>query len=94
MIKQAKERGVKVILLTPSPDQSVDYSNPNNELKKHTDQIRKIALENQVGLSDTYHAFEFLYPDKEKLSKYMAQVNHPNQLGHELIANELMKWFK
>jgi acyl-CoA thioesterase-1 len=23
-----------------------------------------------------------------------SQVNHPNELGHELIANELMKWFK
>ena len=94
MIKQAKDRGIKVILLTPSPDQSVDYSNPNNELKKHTDQIRKIATENQVGLVDSFKAFEFLYSDKEKLSKYMAQVNHPNELGHELIANELMKWFK
>ena len=94
MIKQAKDRGVKVILLTPSPDQSVDYSNPNNELKKHTDQIRKIALENQVGLADTYQAFEFLYTDKEKLSKYMAQVNHPNKLGHELIVSELIKWLK
>ena len=94
MVKLAKERGVKVVLLTPSPDQTIDYSNPLNELKKHTDQIRIIALENQVGLSNTYQAFEFLYPEKEKLSKYMAQVNHPNQLGHELIANELIKWFK
>jgi lysophospholipase L1-like esterase len=94
MIKLAKDRGVKVILLTPSPDQSVDYSNPDNELKKHADQIRKIAAENHVGLADSYKAFEFLYADKEKLRQYMAQVNHPNELGHELIANELIKWFK
>ena len=94
MINQAKDRGIKVILLTPSPDQSVNYADPANELKKHADQIRKIAVENQVGLADSYQAFEFLYPDKEQLSKYMAQVNHPNELGHELIANELMKWFQ
>ena len=94
MIQQAKDHGIKVILLTPSPDQSVNYSDPKNDLKKHADQIRKIAAENQVGLADSYKAFEFLYPDKEQLGKYMSQVNHPNELGHELIANELMKWLQ
>ena len=93
MIKLAKESGIKVILLTPSPDQGVNYADPENDLIKHADQIRKIAAENQVGLADSYRAFEFLYPHKEKLGKYMSQVNHPNESGHELIANELMKWF-
>ncbi|MCK9640289.1 MAG: GDSL-type esterase/lipase family protein [Prolixibacteraceae bacterium] len=93
MIKLAKDHGIKVILLTPSPDQSVNYADVANELNKHAEQIRRIAAENQVGLADSYQAFEFLYQDKEQLSKYMSQVNHPNQLGHELIANELMKWF-
>ena len=94
MIQQAKNHGIKVILLTPSPDQSVNYADPENDLKKHADQIRKIAAENQVGLADSYKAFEFLYPHKEKLGKYMSQVNHPNEPGHELIANELMKWLQ
>jgi lysophospholipase L1-like esterase len=94
MIKSAKDRGVKVILLTPSPDQNVNYADPANELRKHADQVRKLAAENQVGLVDSYLAFEFLYPNKEQLSKYMSQVNHPNELGHELIANELIKWFQ
>jgi len=93
MIQQAKVHGIKVILLTPSPDQSVNYADQENDLKKHADQIRKLASDNQVGLADSYKAFEFLYPDKEQLGKYMSQVNHPNELGHELIANELMKWF-
>ena len=94
MINLAKHKGVKVILLTPSPDQTVNYSDPSNELSKHSDQIRKIAAENQIGLADSYHAFSFLYADKELLSKYMSQVNHPNELGHELIANESMEWLK
>jgi hypothetical protein len=25
--------------------------------------------------------------------KYMSQVNHPNEKGHELIAEEIIKWF-
>jgi len=94
MIKAAKDQGIKVILLTPSPDQNVNYADPANELSKHTDQVRKLASENQLGLVDSYQAFEFLYPDKEQLSKYMSQVNHPNELGHELIANELIIWLQ
>jgi len=93
MIKMAKEKGIKIILLTPSPDQGVNYNDPMNELKKHSDQIRRLAEENQVGLADSYKAFEFLYADKERLQQYMSQVNHPNEKGHELIANEIIKWF-
>ena len=94
MIRKAKEKNIKVILLTPSPDLRVNYNSPDNELKKHADQIIKLAKENKVGLVDSYKAFAFLYSDKDQLTRYMAQVNHPNQLGHELIANEIIKWFK
>jgi acyl-CoA thioesterase-1 len=94
MIKKAKEQHIRVILLTPSPDQSVDYADANNELQQHTDQIIRLAKEHQVGLVDSYKAFESLYPRKKKLKKYMSQVNHPNEKGHELIANEILTWFK
>ena len=93
MIKTALGKGIKVILLTPSPDQRISYDDPGNELKKHADQIIKLASEHQVGLIDSYKAFEFTYSEKEHLSKYMSQVNHPNKLGHELIANEIINWF-
>lgn len=94
MIKKAKKENIKVILLTPSPDQRVDYTDDHNELKKHSDQIIRLADENQVGLVDSYKAFEFLYTNKNELKKYMSQVNHPNKKGHELIAIEIMKYFK
>lgn len=94
MIKKAKRENIKIILLTPSPDQSVDYTDTNNELKKHTDQIIRLANKNQVGLVDSYKAFGFLYTNKNKLKKYMSQVNHPNEKGHELIAKEIIKYFK
>lgn len=94
MIKLAKSNNIKVILLTPSPDQSVNYNDPENELKRLTDQIRRLAVENQVALVDTYKTFQFLYSDKVELAKYMSQVNHPNELGHELIVLEIIKWFR
>ncbi|MBT5425969.1 MAG: SGNH/GDSL hydrolase family protein [Bacteroidetes bacterium] len=94
MIKKAKDQNIKVILLTPSPDQRVDYMDPDNELKRHSDQIIRLAEENQTGLVDSYKAFEFSYSDREVLVKYMSQVNHPNEKGHEMITNEIIKWFR
>ena len=94
MLIQAKEQNIKVILLTPSPDQRVDYTDANNELQQHTDQVIRLAKEHQVGLVDSYKAFEFLYTDKDKLRNYMSQVNHPNEKGHELIAREIIEYFK
>lgn len=94
MIKQAKDQEVKVILLTPSPDQRVDFGSADNELKKHADQIKGLARDNKVGLVDSYKAFGFLYSNKDELAKYMSQVNHPNELGHELIAKEIIEYFK
>ena len=83
-----------MILLTPSPDQRVDYTDADNELKQHADQIIRLAKEHQGGLVDSYKAFEFLYTDKDQLRKYMSQVNHPNEKGHELIAREIIEYFK
>ncbi|MEA1877020.1 MAG: SGNH/GDSL hydrolase family protein, partial [Bacteroidota bacterium] len=94
MIKKATDQKIKVILVTPSPDQRVDYQDPNNELKKHSDQIIRLAEENHIGLVDSYKAFESSYADSDELVQYMSQVNHPNEKGHRLITNEIIKWFE
>ena len=94
MIKKSIEKGIKVILLTPSPDTRENLIDSQNELNKHTEQIRTLAAKNHIGLADTYNAFSFLYANKTELDQYMAQINHPNEKGHELIATEIMKWFR
>lgn len=94
MIALSLKKGIPVILLTPSPDYRIDYSNPQNELFQHNNQIKELAKKYGVGIVDSYKAFEFLYDDIDALKKYMAQVNHPNKTGHELIANEIMKYFR
>ena len=93
MIESALKNDILVILLTPSPDSRVDYSNPENKLWQHANQIRKLAETYNIELVDSYKAFEFLYSKKKKLEKYMAQVNHPNEKGHELISLEIMELF-
>lgn len=93
MVKEATQRNIKVILLTPSPDQRVNLLSENNELEQHTLQIRAMAEGNDVGLVDSYMMFKTRVMKGENLPDFMSQVNHPNQNGHQLIASELMRFF-
>lgn len=93
MIEQAQQAGIKVILLTPSPDLKVDMADTNNMLNQHANQIRQLAEKYQTGLVDSYQAFDAKRQQDDSLSRYMAQGNHPNELGHTLIMQELVKWF-
>jgi lysophospholipase L1-like esterase len=93
MIQQAKAKGVKVILLTPTGDLSAKLDDPNDPLNKHGEQIRALAREQGVGLVDSLAVFKAYVIAGGKLNDFMSQVNHPNRKGHELVATELIKWF-
>jgi acyl-CoA thioesterase-1 len=92
MIQLALSKNIKIILLTPSPDQRVDILAAGNPLEQHTNQIIKLAETHHIGLVDSYAQFKKVAA-KGDLVKYMSHVNHPNLEGHQLIANELVKWF-
>jgi acyl-CoA thioesterase I len=94
MIKLALKSKAKVILLTPSPDQSVDILDNNSDLAKHSKQIRKLSEKFGVGLVDSYSKFQQLVQAGDSLSAYMSQVNHPNAKGNLLIAKEILEYFK
>lgn len=94
MIKKALKRNIKIILLTPSPDQRVNLLEPGNELEQHSLQIKGLADKFGTGLVDSYMIFKELAASGDSISEYMSQVNHPNEKGNLLIANEIMKYFK
>lgn len=94
MILEALKRHIKVILLTPSPDQRVNILEPSNELEKHALQIKALAKKYGVGLADSYELFHEIAVRGDSISNYMSQVNHPNEKGHQLIKNEIMKYFQ
>jgi lysophospholipase L1-like esterase len=94
MIKAALKLNIKVILLTPSPDQSVNILETDTDLDKHAGQIRHLAADYGVGLIDSYALFKQKVREGVQLESYMSQVNHPNKKGHELIAIEIMSYFK
>jgi acyl-CoA thioesterase I len=94
MIGEALKKGIKVILLTPSPDQGENILDPNATLEKYAQQIRDLSGKFGVGLVDSHETFRLVAVSGDTLSNYMAQSNHPNEKGHLLIANEIMKYFK
>jgi len=78
MIRKALEENIKIILLTPSPDQRVNILEPNNELEQHAEQIKRLSKENGIGLIDSYELFKNKVISGDSISIYMSQVNHPN----------------
>ena len=94
MIRKALKSKVKIILMTPSPDQRISFFETNNKLEQHKNQIVQLAKENGVGLVDSYELFKEKVIAGDSILKYMSQVNHPNEKGHQLIAKEILKYFK
>jgi len=95
MIDAALARGVRVLLLTPTPDntQCADYDGEDaHELEAHAAQIRALAAESGVGLVDSLDAC-LRHAGRERLDSLLSWINHPNRTGHELVAAELMRWF-
>lgn len=94
MIRLALEKNIKVILLTPSPDQRVDIKDDLSILDQHANQIKELAKNFQIGLIDTYALYKNKVKSGSNLVDYMSQVNHPNEKGHQMITDEIMGYFK
>lgn len=93
MIEMALARHVWVILLTPTPDLTARLNDPNDPLNQHARQIRRLAAQYHTGLVDSLALFEAKVRSGTPLKDLMAQSNHPNRRGHEIVAAGLLKWF-
>ena len=94
MIISALEEDIKVILCTPTWDNSFYVQNEKwEQLVQHADQVRKLANQYNIGLADSFAAFERNIVQISDLSKYLSHVNHPTQSGHQLVAEEIAKYF-
>ena len=94
MIQQALHQGVKVILCTPSWDNSyyVKDENWNNHVQ-HAEQVRTLADRYNIGLADSFASFQRHVAAPEDLTQYLSHVNHPTKAGHQLIVQEIAKYF-
>ncbi|HUA64834.1 MAG TPA: SGNH/GDSL hydrolase family protein [Alphaproteobacteria bacterium] len=93
MIEMSLARRVRVILLTPTPDLAAHLDDPNDPLNQHAEQIRELAAEYHVGLVDSLALFQANVRSGTPLNDLMAQSNHPNRRGHEIVAAGLLNWF-
>ncbi|MDQ8183133.1 sulfatase-like hydrolase/transferase [Pelagicoccus sp. SDUM812005] len=93
MIEKALLADVKVLLLTPTGDWKADMQSPDDPLTQHAAQVRELAEEYGVGLVDSYQSFLDHLEEHGTIKPIMAQSNHPNRLGHQLVLKELAKWF-
>jgi lysophospholipase L1-like esterase len=96
MIEAALSRQVKVILLTPTHDVlSERTGNPEwaIELPRHAGQVRRLAGEYGIGLADSHAAFNHYITTGGDVIDLLSHVNHPNRLGHQLVARALLRWF-
>ena len=93
MIVSALNYGCKLILMTPTPDLTEDITSDTAPLAGYAQLIRNLATEYKVGLVDSYLAFKTMKLSGTSLNGYMAQNNHVNALGHQVVANEIKKWF-
>lgn len=96
MIDQTLARNVKVVLLTPTHDVLSLRSGEkkwSEELPRHAELVRQLAIEYEVGLADSYGAFARYIQTGGHVLDLLSHVNHPNRLGHQLVARELLRWF-
>ena len=94
MIKTALKKKIKVILLTPTPDQRVELLSKETVLQQLSNQVVELSKKYQIGLIDNYSTFQNLVISGEKVTDYMSQVNHPNEKGHQLIVDSILKYFR
>ena len=93
MITQADARKIRVVLLTPTPDQASKLDDPKDPLNQHAEQIRALAAEHHLALVDSLAAFKAAIATGAALPGLMSQGNHPNRQGHDLVAANLLTWF-
>jgi lysophospholipase L1-like esterase len=94
MIQKALKKDIKIILLTPSPDQKLDLKEDDTILDQHSNQIRQLAKKYNIGLVDSYELFKKEVASGDSLPNLMSQGNHPNEKGHALIAKGILEYFK
>ncbi|MDR3095264.1 MAG: SGNH/GDSL hydrolase family protein [Bacteroidales bacterium] len=90
MIETALAKGIKVILLTPTPDKSVNILDSTTSLAQHAEQIRDLSRQYRTGLVDSYETFRQLAAAGVDIENYMSQINHPNEKGHQVVSDLIM----
>lgn len=84
--------GGKPILMTPNPLGNKFEAFRNMQLKKYMNQCIRVAQKNKLALVDTWKIFQQASKkDKQGLDKLLLDGMHPNDNGHVLMADAIIK---
>lgn len=92
MIEACLPTGTSVVLLTATPDARTDILDDASPLAQHCELVRGLAREYGLALVDPYTAFRQRVAAGDDVHAFLSQSNHPNEAGHEVVANLLFDW--
>lgn len=61
---------------------------------RQSEKIGGMRISNEIGLVDSFSLFWQMAEHERSIVSYISHVNHPNAAGHDVLATDLMKWFK
>lgn len=93
MIVEAKQNGISVVLLTPTPDSREDITSDESPLQKHADQVKQLGEAYKVPVVDAYGEFQRRVREGADVKSFMSQINHPNRKGHDVVTELIMRLF-
>lgn len=94
MIRQAKQRKIPVVLITPTGDSNAKLDDPADPLCQRAELIRKIAKDENVSLADVFAAWQAEVATGTPQAELLSQPNHPNLRGHTLAASAVLGLFQ
>ncbi|MFV0606787.1 MAG: SGNH/GDSL hydrolase family protein [Niabella sp.] len=94
-IKHIKKQGSQIILLTPNPQTSTYDEFRRQQVKIYAKSVKKIARQKKTFFIDTWQLFYNWGKNKsDGIDSLFLDKVHPNDKGHELIAEEIFKIIK
>jgi lysophospholipase L1-like esterase len=91
-IETLQSRKVGVVLIAPGPFVKEYEGFQNERLLQYVQVVRKLAKKYKTGLVDNFNDFNKYAADTgESVDALMLDASHPNDKGHKIIADNLVK---
>jgi len=93
MVQKMQNEGVDVMLMTPNQFDERKDKWRNDRLFLYVEQMRKVAKEYNTKLIDVWELNNDYLKKNPSLKPLLIDGVHPNDLAHEIIANEIEVFF-
>jgi acyl-CoA thioesterase-1 len=92
MITELQKSGAKVILIAPNALGKIQGDLQNERLVQYVEKVRKLSKKYGTGLVDNFKMFmEYHKVPGQNMDVLMLDGTHPNDQGHEMIAELIFK---